>query len=127
MILLFQLAIITSVLVLGFTVVTYEGMGLHSLRLWADKKIDEGWIIWKPLGFCEWCAPSIWSAFGFFFALKIGVIEKWDWNLMWYYPLVVALASIISGVTWSLILLIINIFRYYNHWNDVYDKENENN
>lgn len=101
MILLFELIFITSILVLGYTIITQEGMALYSLRLWAEKKKDEGkkWI--EPILLCHWCQPSIWSAFAFAFAFGIGLIEKFNWHLLFYYPLVVAGSSLLNGLIWG--------------------------
>ena len=102
MILLLSLIIITSILTLGFNIVTQEGMALYKLREWAKEKQDKGskWV--EPLFLCIWCMPSIWSSFGFFFAYQIGVLKCDSWNILWYYPLCVGGSSILGGLTWTI-------------------------
>lgn len=106
MILLFELIVITSILVLGYTIATQEKMLLHWIREWADKKHDEGakWV--EPVFLCHWCQPSVWSLFGFLFAYGIGVLDvsAWNsfaWNVLFYYPLVVCGSSIVCGFSWT--------------------------
>ena len=106
MILLFSLIIITSILTLGFTIVSQEGMALYKLREWAENKNDKGskWV--EPLFLCIWCMPSIWSSFGFFFAYQIGILKCDSWNILWYYPLCVGGSSILGGLIWTVYLTI---------------------
>jgi len=41
---------------------------------------------------------------------------EWDsWNNLWFYPLVVAGSSMVSGLIWSIYKLIEIKIKYYNH------------
>lgn len=125
MILLFSLIIITSILTLGFTIISQEGMALYKIREWAKKKNDEGnkWV--EPLFLCIWCMPSIWSSFGFFFAYQIAVLKCDTWNILWYYPLCVGGSSILGGLIWT-VYLTINSVKERNEVEADFSKSIEN-
>lgn len=125
MILLFSLIIITSILTLGFTIISQEGMALYKIREWAKKKNDKGnkWV--EPLFLCIWCMPSIWSSFGFFFAYQIGVLKCDTWNILWYYPLCVGGSSILGGLIWT-VYLTINSVKERNEVEADFSKSIEN-
>ncbi len=102
MIILIKLVIVTSLLILGYTIASQEEMVLHSVRVWAEKKYDEGWRWLKPVFLCIWCMASVWSLFGFVFAYQLGFIKCDSWNILWYYPLCVCGSSLLSGLTWTI-------------------------
>lgn len=99
--LLFELITITSILVLAYTIVTQEKMLLHGIRRWANKLHDEGHIWTEPVFLCHWCMPSVWSLFGFFFAWGIGLIQRFTWNMGFYYVLCVGGSSLVCGLVWG--------------------------
>jgi len=101
MIILFKLILITSLLILGYTIASQENMVFYKIRVWAEKVYDKGskWV--APFFLCIWCHSSIWSMPGFLFAYGIGVIGL-SWNLLWYYPLCVCGSSLVSGLIWTL-------------------------
>lgn len=104
------LILITSIWCLGVTIVSQPGMGLGFLREWAEGKKK---IIFMPLILCPWCLPSIHSVFGYLFAFNIGV--KITWATVIAYPLVVAGASLLTGIVWSLYELIDVKTNYYKN------------
>ena len=124
MIVLITLISITSILVLGVTIVTQPGMILHSIRSWAEKKESK---IYEPIILCHWCMASLWSSVGYFFALITRIIS-WEWSLVFYYPLVVCGSSIACGVTWGLYKKIESESNYFSnvekltHW-DIVDRK----
>lgn len=131
MITLFSIIAITSILVLGFHIVTNEGMALFSIRIWAMKKEDEGKLWAEPLCLCIWCMPSIWSLAGFVFAFGIGVLDNFTWNLLFYYPLCVAGSSLICGLIWTMYEAFVSVkdkneeeIMYFNDTNRELDFDN---
>ena len=86
---------------MGIKIVTAEGMVLQKLGEYAERKIEEGYRIWEPLMYCEWCLPSIHTSVAFVFAFGIGVIESLSWSLLFYYPLVAMGSSLINGLIWQ--------------------------
>lgn len=102
---LLKLIGITSLLVLGYTIITQEGMGLYSIRQWAEKKVEQGnkWV--EPIFICHWCQSSTWSLLGFLFAYGLGIISI-NWNLLLLYPLCVCGTSLVCGFAWNIHLMI---------------------
>lgn len=94
MILLLKLIIITVIWVLGFKIVTSEGMLLEAIGKYADSKKS---LIWQPLVNCIWCMPSIHSLVGYVLAAGIGIITNFSWHLVFMYPLVVMGSSFMAG------------------------------
>lgn len=101
MILLAKLISITSILVLGYTIVTQEGMALYSIREWAMRKKEEGKKWAEPLFICHWCQPSSWSLISFGFSFGLGIINRFEWNLVFYYILTVGGSSLLNGLVWG--------------------------
>jgi hypothetical protein len=101
MILLFKLIILTSLLTLGYTIVTQEGMALYRIRKWATTKKERGtkWV--EPLLLCYWCQPSTWSIFSFSVAYGLHIIHNLQWNLLLYYVLTVCGSSLLNGLIWD--------------------------
>jgi hypothetical protein len=101
MILLLELIIITSILVLGYTIATQEDMVFHNVRVWAEIKKEQGHKWSEPLFLCHFCQPSSWALISFAFAFGIGIIEKLEWNLILYYVLTVCGSSLLNGLIWG--------------------------
>ena len=101
MMLLFELIIITSILVLGYTIATQEDMVFHNVRVWAEIKKEQGNKLIEPLFLCHWCQPSSWALIAFAFAFGMGIIEKFEWNLIFYYVLTVGGSSLVNGLVWG--------------------------
>ena len=99
--LLIQLIIITSIWCLGVKIITAEGMILQKLGVYAKQQVDKGNIVWDALVNCEWCLASIHSLLGYLFALGIGVITKFEWRLIFMYPLVAMGTSLLTGMIWN--------------------------
>lgn len=101
MILLLKLVIITSILVLGYTIITQENMALHKLRVWANKEKNKGakWV--EPVLLCHWCQPSTWAIFSFAIAFGLGIINHFELKLILYYILTVAGSSLVNGLIWG--------------------------
>jgi len=97
--LIFDLILLTSIIVIGITVVTQEGMLLFWVREWAEEKKSK---IFDALIRCIWCMSSVWSLIGFLFASLIGVINHFSWHLIFIYPIVVCGSSFVSGFFWTL-------------------------
>lgn len=99
-VLLLKLIILTSIWVLGLTIVTQEGMALYKIRQWGDKKQAQGakWV--EPLILCHWCMPSIHSIIGFLSAWGLGIITEWSWKFFLLYPFVVMGSSLANGIIW---------------------------
>lgn len=101
MLLLLKLISITTILVLGYTIVTQEGMALYSIRQWAEKKKEKGSKWAEPVFLCNWCQPSTWSLISFAFAFGLGIINHFTWNLILYYILTVGGSSLLNGIIWE--------------------------
>ena len=93
----------TTIIIVGLTIFTQQGMGGYFLREAAqnaDKKIMEVLIL------CEWCMPTFWSLFGYVFSfLYFGFEIKY----LLFYPITICASSILSGAIWGLLKIIINI------------------
>lgn len=115
MILLVKLILITTIWVLGLTIITTEGMGLYAVRLWAKKKIEEGnrWV--EPLIYCHWCMPSIHAILGYTFAYGLGILHGYSVAYVLMYPLVVAGASLLCGLIWEVRQMLVNLTAYYDN------------
>lgn len=101
MILLFELIAITSILVLGYTIATQEGMVFYKVREWAEKKKEQGNKLVEPVFICHWCQPSSWALIAFAFAFGMGIITKFEWSLFFYYVLTVGGSSLLNGLVWG--------------------------
>ena len=99
MTLLFEIILITSLLVIGWTIITQPAMGFGGLREWADEYNS---VLINATLFCHWCMPSSWSLLGYFFAWRLELIESFSWKLFWMYPLVVCGSSFLCGVSWAI-------------------------
>jgi len=101
-----NICLISFFWVIGLTIVTQKGMGLYSIREWAEKK---GTKLMEPVILCPWCMPSIHCMFGYFFSFASGVVD-FNYKLILMYPIAVMATSLFSGLTWSLYKLVeINI------------------
>lgn len=119
MTLLFEIILITSLLVIGWTIITQPAMGLGEIREWGDE--NDSVFIHATL-LCHWCMPSTWSLLGYLFAWQVGLIESFSWKLVWLYPLVICGSSLLCGITWTIYLTINQIrekneieAKYFNH------------
>lgn len=97
MILLLQLILITSIWVLGLTIVTQKGMILERVGAWAAWQGK--WT--EPVISCVWCMSSIHSIIGYALALGMGLIQEFSWALVIIYPLVAMGSSMVSGLVWT--------------------------
>lgn len=124
MILLLKLIFLTSVLVLGYTASSQEGMILYPIRQWAEKKKSK---IYEPLFLCHWCAPSIYSSLGYLFIWIIGGCNAgFTWNQIAIYPLVVCGSSMTCGLIWATYKCIAEIdknYRLENEWIESQDEK----
>lgn len=99
--LLLELIAITSILVLAYTIATQEGMVFYNIREWAEKKKEQGHKWAEPIFICHWCQPSSWALIAFAFAFGMGIIEKFEWDLLFYYVLTVGGSSLVNGLVWG--------------------------
>lgn len=104
---------VTSIWVLGITIVTSEGMVLYPLRRnLTDQNGDALRKIYEPLLVCVWCMPSIHSIIGVGFSVALGWVKK-DWTLMLIYPLVIMGSSIVSGMIWTTYQYLVSMTSHY--------------
>lgn len=102
MILIFKVITITVLWCLGLKVALSEGMIFEKIGKFFNDKVEvENKKIFKPIGQCEFCMPSIHTLFGIAFGLASKTIS-FSWNIVILYPIFVTGASFITGVTWSL-------------------------
>ena len=102
MIWIFNLIMMTTIWVLGITIVTQPGMALYSIRKWAGRRSKGKDItIYDALVKCAWCMPSIHSLFGYGLCLATEVIH-FEWKILIAYPIIVAGSSFVSGILWTI-------------------------
>lgn len=130
MITLFSLILITSIWVMGLTIITQEHMLLYSWREWADKKHEAGSKWLEPVIICHWCMPSLHSIVGYLFAIGIGIITTFEWRFVFMYPLVAMGSSLLNGMIWGIHKMIEAKTGYFEnmeqltHWDIVDRKKN---
>jgi hypothetical protein len=100
--LLFELITICVIWCLGIKILTADGMLFQSIGKWAEKKVDEGKIIFEPLLVCPYCMPSLHTAIAIGFGFGIGIIDEFSWHLIFMYPIVAMASSFINGYVWTL-------------------------
>lgn len=123
MILLFEIITLATIWNIGIEIVFSDGMGLESVRKWAEQK-ESKWV--EVLFTCIWCRPSLHSLFGYGAAIGLGLIDKFEWGLVVMYPFVVAGASLLSGMIWGIYKLIEVKTLYFKHkeQNEFFDLKN---
>lgn len=109
---LLNLILLTSIWVLGLTIVTQEGMAFYRIREWAEYKSKNGSTWAEPLILCEWCMPSMHTTIGYLFAYLTGIISNDSRHLL-LYPLVIMGSSLVSGVIWTIYETIAAIQKYF--------------
>lgn len=120
---LLKLIAITSILVLGYTAASQEGMVLYPIRQWAEKQ-NMKWV--EPFFLCHWCMPSVWTAIGFLFAWRIGIVHfcHWSINYIFWYILTVCGSSMVCGLVWAFYQTLSQgdkLMRGINDWNEQQD------
>lgn len=115
MILLLKLILICHIWVMGITIITQPDMVMERWRVWADLKLKQGKRWTEPLILCHWCMSSIHSVFAYLFAILLGIITKFEWSLIWMYPLIAMGASLLNGVVWGIYKLIEAQTKYYQN------------
>lgn len=109
-----KLIFATSLLVLGWTIITQKNMALFFIREWAEK-LDTKWS--EPFFLCLWCQPSVWSIFGYGLCFITGLV-KFDYVHILKYPLVVCGSSIVCGMTWTLYRLMSEVTEHFKNLNE---------
>ncbi len=106
---------ITHILCMAIQIVIQPDMLLEKLGAWGTEKVKKGhkWV--EPLFLCPYCAPSVWSSVGYIFAILLGFITKFEWTLVFMYPLVVGATSFVNGIAWSVHELIQVKRKYYEN------------
>ena len=102
MIFIIKIIAITFFLVMGYTIVTQEGMALYGIREWAARKKDAGSKWANPLFLCHWCQPSSVTIISFLIGFAFNWICHFSWRLLVAYPICVGGASILCGLTWAI-------------------------
>lgn len=114
MILLFELIIITVILVLGFKIVTQRDMGLQKWGFWIEKQVLDKGSIFELLS-CQWCMPTLFSLPAFGIAFGIGILKCVTWNILLYYILNVGGSSVTCGLIWTGYLTLNAKKEYYDN------------
>lgn len=112
MITILKLILFTSMVVISWKIATSEGMLLDKIGQWASSKRESGKKIFEIL-ICPFCAPSLFSIFGYGFGYLSGI--EFTWKIFICYPLVVFGASTLSGFIWYLWLLLESAQGYYSN------------
>lgn len=138
---LIKLVAITSVWVIGLKIATAQDMIFEKLGKWGEAKVKDGHKIFEAVIVCQWCMPSIHSLVGYGFAFLLAVLPwRFDWKLVWMYPLVVMASSFVCGMSWLIYETINRIHdrnelqaRYYDnmeqltHWDIIERRERHKN
>lgn len=111
MILLLELILITSIWTLALTAASQPSMVLYRARVWAEQQGN--WT--DPIIKCYWCMPSLHSLISYGFAIGMELINGFSWSLIVIYPLVVCGASVLNGIVWSTITLLLKKIDYYDN------------
>lgn len=107
MILIIKVIALTVIWCLGLKVALSEGMIFEKIGQFLNHKVEvENKKIFKAIGQCEFCMPSIHTLFGIAFGLASKTII-FSWNIVILYPIFVMGASFTTGVIW-------NLFSYLN-------------
>lgn len=117
MITLFELIVLTAIWVLGWTIVTQQGMLLYSFREWAEEQNSR---LLEAVILCPWCMPSLHSVFGYIFAFSLGLLPP-EPGMLFIYPLVVMGSSLCSGIIWMLYQYLSAKTEFYNKMNNEKD------
>ncbi len=108
MINLLELIFLTSIMVLAWIKAIDEEMIFEKVGDWAEQKSAEG-IKWVRVFSCPFCAPTIFVLPAFALAHFSGIVNIDSWRYIFYYPLVLMGASVVSGFTWTVYLTLIGI------------------
>lgn len=102
MILIIKVVVFTVIWCLGLKIVLSEGMVFEKIGKFITDKVEvEHKKIYEPLGYCEFCMPSIHTLFGIAFALASNTINL-SWNIAILYPIFVMASSFLTGVIWNI-------------------------
>jgi hypothetical protein len=99
----------TVAIVLGITIVTQEGMALYSLR--QDAELNGSKAL-EPIILCEWCMPSVYSLLGYAYTY---ILYGWDIKYLLFYPITVAVSSLICGTVWGFCKILIHDLKRINN------------
>jgi hypothetical protein len=101
MILLFELILITFIIVMGLKIAMSKDMLLEKLGSWLEKKAEEKKIF--EMFICQWCMATLQSVTAHFFAFGLGLLPfEWNWQLLIRWPRVVMGASFLCGNIWNI-------------------------
>jgi hypothetical protein len=110
---LIALVTLVSAWVIGLTIASQEGMILHRLQSWAEKKEEEGGWWAKPIITCPSCMPSIHAVFGYIFGWLVGC--DISFKMILAYPIVVVFSSAVITFLWTIYLWIDIQIPYYRN------------
>ena len=117
MIVILKIIFICVTLVWCVVISTEKEMVFGKLGVWADAEIEKGNTIWDWLLRCSFCMPSLYSAFAYLLAYKLGMWS--DFNLLWAYPIVVGGSSLAGGIIWVIFKLMVEVKQYFKYLNGV--------
>lgn len=101
MIILFELILITFIIVMGLKIAMSEGMLLEKLGNYFEKKAEEKKVF--DLFICPWCMSTLQSITAHLFAFGLGLLPfEWNWQLLIRWPLVVMGSSFLCGNVWNI-------------------------
>ena len=101
MVLIFKVIVLTVIWCLGLKIVLSQGMVLEKIGKFITHKVEvEHKKIYEPIGYCEFCMPSIHTLFGIAFGLASKTIS-FSWNIVILYPIFVMGSSFLTGIIWN--------------------------
>lgn len=104
MTILWQLIILTVIIVLALRVAMSDKMLLENLGRYFERKVEEGYKIFD-LFVCPWCSGTLLSIPAHLFAMGLGILNfEWNKELLIRWPLVVFGSSFIAGTLWTIYL-----------------------
>lgn len=103
--------------VLGFKVITEDGMALQSVGDWGKKMYDKGYKIMDGLINCPFCLPNIHCLlFIWPIAFLTGFVPfEWEWRYLIVHVLVACAGSFICGTIWTLFQFLEVKKKYFEH------------
>lgn len=102
---------------MGWKIITEKNMLLEKVGDFGEKKLEQGYKVFDGLIICPWCIPNIHGVlFVVPLSFGLGIMPfVWDWKYLMMWPFVVAGASLISGLIWSLYKHLELKHKYYEH------------
>lgn len=126
--LIFKILVLDIMWVMGFKVITEDGMLLEKVGNWGKKWYDKGYKIMDGLIICPFCLPNLHGIlFVWPMAFMLDVVPfEWNWKYLIVHIFVACGGSFICGIIWSLYKHLELKHKYLEHkeQNEFFDLKN---